>query len=567
MDDFDPLDIDPEIKSKSKLGVLRMEGFGPDMKISFDPSQEIEMDKETYLKNEFELENYANTNLEKAFKMIGEDGLSIDSKISARPEADGNSGSIEAEMYANLSHKELKALFKKQLKSRLMSDKAFKQMFSRSVEEAGVSGLNSFIAQFLVNAFSLPRPYVLTLENNLNALGKNELTTSELYANRILTSFSDILEKEKVFVPSAINIQVDIALNAIANAIKNFIGSLKMSGTSSDKNPYDSKFSFLNGLEVLPYANFDAVLRKYPSISENKGAAIFKAKFLHNVLLSKEFSESIRLGMQTSSWKNIAKHLGESMAEAFGSFKPSVFNSMYVNALLSIDKESNVEVYARSIANATERTLSDLGYFTLGNPNIKASVAETAVLKALDKTFCKDTSILSRKRRDMSVTEINMDVGNTISESARPLDIGKINMEIAKDTVKNVNVDLMDTSLARMCANINLKLKMILNTKEKDITAYNEPSLSKRGVLNQILSKKLQSSTAMYTAISVVGFEKVVSLITQSMALQFGYENASLFSDIYNVNLTNIDDNNFTKGINAIAKASTATLESRCFKL
>ncbi|GFY34427.1 spidroin 2B variant 1 [Trichonephila clavipes] len=553
IDYFDPIEIDPEIRPKSKLVVLQMEKFGTDMKSSFDASKEMEIDKEAYLKNEFKLENSANTNLEKSLQMIGEDGLSIDSKMNARPEANENSGSTKAEMYANLSHKNLKALFKKQLKSHLMSDKSFKRMFSRSVPQVAVSGLNSFIAQFLVNAFSLPRPYILALESNLNVLGKNELTTSDLYANRILTAFSDILEIAKVFVPSAINIQVDIALNAIVNAIKNFI--------SSDKNPYDSKFSFLNGLEVLPYANFDAVLRKYPIISDNKGTANFKAKFLHNILISKEFSESIRLGMLTSSWKNIAKHLGESMAEAFGSSKPSVFTSMYENVLLSIDKKSNVEIYARSIANATERILSELGYFTLGNPDIKAFVAETAVIKALDKTLCKDNSFVSRKRRDMSVTEVNMDVRNTIGKNAIPLDIGEINMELATDTVKNINVDLMDASLARLCANLNLKLKMIRNTKEKDVTAYNELSLSKRDVLNQIMSEKLQSSTAMYTAISVAGFEKVVSLIAQSMAQQFGYENASLFSAIYNVNLTNIDDNNFTKGISAVAKASRATLE------
>ncbi|GFS31165.1 spidroin protein Sp-1339, partial [Nephila pilipes] len=519
---LDPNDyVDPRSNLKFKKEQdISSDYFDPE---EMDPGKKVGFGTNGNMNDPFELRNAANADLGMELDMSDRNELSIDSKISGTfggmvdTEANQSSGSKDIGLYNNLSISEAKALFNKQLTSHLLSDKSYKRIFSGTVTQSMVSALNSVIAQFLGKTFSLPHSYLLTLENDIKALGKDKLLTSDIYANRISKSFSNILQAANVFEPSAINIQADMALKAIISGMETFLDSFKEAETSSDKNSYDSMFSALNGLELLPCVNLDAVLLKYPIILKKQGSTDLGADFsiilARNLLLSSKFSEGIRLGIPTFSWKVTAKILGESMAEAFGSSKPSLFVEIYKKDLLTIGEEKNIETYAGVIARATGKALSDLGYFSLGNFKIQAAVATNAIIKAIAKTLCQEDSSMTK-----------------------------------------------EGSLAEFCANIKMELRISFGPEEEVSKAYNDPSLSIQDVLNQMLSEKLRSSTAMYTAVSIVGFQKVASLIAQSMAVQFGFKKASSFSDIYSLELVNADDSSFMRGIDVIAKATTSTL-------
>ncbi|GFS66293.1 spidroin 2A variant 1 [Trichonephila inaurata madagascariensis] len=554
---------------------------------------------------------------------------------------------------ANISLPEAIASFKQRLGPELLKDKVFKTVFSDSIPAAAVSSLSSAIAQFLSKAFSLPRSYLVALENDIALLVKNELTSPEAYADGISTSFINLLAAANLLVPSAIGVQVGMASKAITSGLLNYLGTSKVAGVGLGigSNPYNSYFSVLSGLEMLPYVGPDAVSRKYPPILKAAKASNFGAKFSKalssNLISSTKFSDAFLLGIPAKAWKKIAKSLGKNMAEAFGSPNPTFFSDIYANALLSVGEKLSYKTYARVLAAATSKALYALGYFVSGNPNIQAAIASNAIVKGiksrsksnkefppvssnlglpwmtplagvappplptkagsdnngglkvgaglgLDVGLGADIGIgadlgldvnadvqanldagigilggagLRRRKRDLFdanaalgvAADVNANVGAALDAGvnvAAGLDVGA-----AADIGANVGLGA-DVGLGLgLGANLGLGGRGGNSGKNSRGQARSDVAvLSILDVLPPMLSEKLFTSTAMYTAMSLVGPRKVANLISQGMAAQFGFQSAAAFANTYDISLTNLPDNSFGPCVTAIARATTDAL-------
>ncbi|PRD34368.1 UNVERIFIED_CONTAM: spidroin protein Sp-1339 [Trichonephila clavipes] len=554
---------------------------------------------------------------------------------------------------ASISLPEAIASFKQRLGPELLKDKVFKTVFSDSIPAAAVSSLSSAIAQFLSKAFSLPRSYLVALENDIALLVKNELTSPEAYADGISTSFINLLAAANLLVPSAIGVQVGMASKAITSGLLNYLGTYKVAGVGLGigSNPYNSYFSVLSGLEMLPYVGPDAVSRKYPPILKAAKASNFGAKFSKalssNLISSTKFSDAFLLGIPAPAWKKIAKSLGKNMAEAFGSPNPTFFSDIYANALLSVGEKLSYKTYARVLAAATSKALYALGYFVSGNPNIQAAIASNAIVKGiksrsksnkefppvssnlglpwmtplagvappplptkagsdnngglkvgaglgLDVGLGADIGIgadlgldvnadvqanldagigllggagLRRRKRDLFdanaalgvAADVNANVGAALDAGvnvAAGLDVGAV-----ADIGANVGLGA-DVGLGLgLGANLGLGGRGGNSGKNSRGQARSDVAvLSILDVLPPMLSEKFFTSTAMYTAMSLVGPRKVANLIAQGMAAQFGFQSAAAFSNTYDISLTNLPDNSFGPCVTAIARATTDAL-------
>lgn len=78
-------------------------------------------------------------------------------------------------------------------------------------------------------------------------------------------------------------------------------------------------------------------------------------------------------------------------------------------------------------------------------------------------------------------------------------------------------------------------------------------------LLPKILTDKFYRSTALYTSYSMVGPRKVVDLIAQAMAVQFGFPVGTIFLKSYDKNIKN-KELNFLLNMKAIANATTDAL-------
>ncbi|GFQ83932.1 spidroin 2A variant 1 [Trichonephila clavata] len=554
---------------------------------------------------------------------------------------------------ANVSLPEAIASFKQRLGPELLKDKVFKTVFSDSIPTAAVSSLSSAIAQFLSKAFSLPRSYLVALENDIALLVKNELTSPEAYADGISTSFINLLAAANLLVPSAIGVQVGMASKAITSGLLNYLGISKVAGVGLGigSNPYNSYFSVLSGLEMLPYVGPDAVSRKYPPILKAAKASNFGAKFSKalssNLISSTKFSDAFLLGIPAPAWKKIAKSLGKNMAEAFGSPNPTFFSDIYANALLSVGEKLSYKTYARVLAAATSKALYALGYFVSGNPNIQAAIASNAIVKAIksrsksNKGFPPVSSNLglpwmtplagvappplptkggSDKNGGLKADAglgldvglgadigIGADLGLDVNADVQAnLDAGvgflggaglrrrkrdlfdanaalgvaadvNANVGAAVDAGVNVAAGLDVGAVADIGANVGLGADVGLGLglgaslglggrggksgkNSKGQARSDVAVLSILDVLPPMLSEKLFTSTAMYTAMSLVGPRKVANLISQGMAAQFGFQSAAAFANTYDISLTNLPDNSFGPCVTAIARATTDAL-------
>ncbi|KAG8197834.1 hypothetical protein JTE90_020111 [Oedothorax gibbosus] len=541
----------------------------------------------------------------------------------------------------------------------MLKDKTFRTIFSDSIPAGAVSSLASAIAQFVSKAFSVPRSFLLTLENDISMLVKNDVGSPEAYAEGIAISLTNLLSSANLITPAAIGVEYSMASKAISSGLQNYIGSSKVAGVGLGigSNPYNSYFSVLSGLEMLPYVGPDAISRKYPPILKAVKASKFGAKFskalYSNLISSSKFTETFVLGTPAPAWKRIAKILGKNMAEAFGSPNPSYFVDTYANALLSVGDKLSYKTYARVMAAATSKALYALGYFVSGNPNIQAAIASNAIVKALvekrpksNREFPQMSSQLGlpwmtqisgvtppssqTSTKDKNGINVDANVGLGIDAGlGLGVDLGLganadlglgANADLGLGLDVNANVDaglgfgagfydqpmngymkrrrrrdLFDANAALgvaadvnanigvnagldVGANIglgvdanvglgvdaNLGLGVGANLgkggKDSKVQNRNDVSLSLVDVLPQLLAEKLYSSTAMFTAMNIVGSQKVVNLIAQGFAAQFGLETAAAFSKVYDLNLANTADGNIAACIAALASATTNAL-------
>ncbi|GBN27898.1 hypothetical protein AVEN_17793-1 [Araneus ventricosus] len=296
---------------------------------------------------------------------------------------------VGANVNGTLTPEDAMVLFQQRLKKDLLRNRYFRSVFSDSIPTAAVSNIASAIAQFLSKAFKLPRSYLLNLESDITTHIRRDLATPEEYAEGVSTSFVNLLTAANLLVPSAIGVQVGMASKAITSGVLNFIATNKVAGVGLgiSSNPYNSYFSILSGLEMLPYVGPDAVSRKYPPILKAVRATNFGARFtqamISNLISSNKFSDAFLLGVPAPAWKQVAQCIGNSVAEAFGSPNPTFFTDVYANALLSMGEKLSYKTYARVLSAATAKALYALGYFVSGNPNIQAAIAANAIIKTI----------------------------------------------------------------------------------------------------------------------------------------------------------------------------------------
>ncbi|XP_071040376.1 fibroin heavy chain-like [Parasteatoda tepidariorum] len=574
--------------------------------------------------------------------------------------------------------KEAKEVFKQKIYVDLVKDKYFRHVFSESIPSAAVPGLVSAIAQFLSKAFNIPRTYLLGLESDIRALIKSEMTSPDICAQGISLSLTNILTTLGILSPSAISIQITMATKAITGGILNYLSTSSVPGVGLgiNNNPYNSYFSVLSGLEMLPYVGPDAVSRKYPPILKAAKASGFSDKFKKvlygNLISSSKFSETFLLGLSTPNWKTFASTLGNVMAEAFGSPNTAFFVDTYANAFLSLGTKLSYKTYAKLISVATAKALYSLGYFISGNTNIQAAIASNAIIKAIQYmskskspyrayspsylglswmtplTAAPSAENSKKKGIGLNVDAglgVNADVGLGVNADVGlgvNADVGlglnaDVGLDVAADIAAkadvgvglgldayadvNANVDAalgvgsgywgrrrkrglldIDAALgvaadvnanigaaadvgvnaalglgADIGANINAGLGLDANVglglganvglgvggkggKGEKGNSSTPKQLSVLNVLPDLLADKLFGSTAMHTAMTLVGTRKVANLIGQGMAAQFGFQVASVFVDSYDKLLAKFPDGNLPSSISAISVGTSEAL-------
>ncbi|KFM77639.1 hypothetical protein X975_10659, partial [Stegodyphus mimosarum] len=282
-------------------------------------------------------------------------------------------------------------IFQDRLAVRLLRNRYFRSIFSDSIPPSVLNSVSSVITQFLAKAFRIPRSYLLTLEKNLSVSGQTDQLTVESYAQSIAANLGNILIAVDILTPSIIDLQASIASKAVVSAIENFLltSAVPGVGLSVNGNPYNSYFSALSGLEMLPYVGPDTISRKFPPVLKAVKASAFSSRFSKalylNLISASRFCESFQLGVPVSSYKTLAITLGNYVAEAFGSPNPSVFIDIYSKALLSSKETLDYKTSAQILAQATAKALYALGYFVSGNPNVQAAIAANAVIRAVSR--------------------------------------------------------------------------------------------------------------------------------------------------------------------------------------
>ncbi|XP_035216376.1 uncharacterized protein LOC118189813 [Stegodyphus dumicola] len=282
-------------------------------------------------------------------------------------------------------------IFQERLAVRLLRNRYFRSIFSDAIPPSVLNSVSSVITQFLAKAFRIPRSYLLSLEKNLSVSGQTDQLTVESYAQSIAANLGNILIAVDILTPSIIDLQASIASKAVVSAIENFLltSTVPGVGLSVNGNPYNSYFSALSGLEMLPYVGPDTISRKFPPVLKAVKASAFSSRFSKalylNLISASRFCESFQLGVPVSSYKTLAITLGNYVAEAFGSSNPSVFIDMYSKALLSSKETLDYKTSAQILAQATAKALYALGYFVSGNPNVQAAIAANAVIRAVSR--------------------------------------------------------------------------------------------------------------------------------------------------------------------------------------
>ncbi|KFM79435.1 hypothetical protein X975_06812, partial [Stegodyphus mimosarum] len=517
-------------------------------------------------------------------------------------------------------------VFQEKLSKLILRNKYFRSIFSDSIPPTAFSSVSSVISQFLAKAFRIPRSYLIPLEKHLTVLGQTDGVSVELYAGKLASTLGNILFAANKLSPRIIDLQVSIASKAAASAVENFLSTYTIPGIglSANGNPYNSYFSALNGLEILPYVGTDALSRKLPTALKAARASIFGTKFTKalylNLISAGGFYESLQF---PSSHKAAAVTLGKYVAEAFGSSDSSVFIDAYSKALSYLKKSWNHRNSARILAQATAEALYALGYFVSGDPIVQASIAANAITKAMSgspihilKGAIRTASLMTPLDGvpDIDVeTDLGVDADlNLISGADLGLNIGanvginadvNLDTEVGAEITGNLNGDrrlgrkrraLSDNydidNFLRLAAGLGVDARADVDVEagigvaanadvdvgvELDagvglksglgigvgtsIDANNFP-LSVDNILPVLLAEKLRLSTAVNTAVTLVGTQRVVDLIAQSIAAQFGFEVASAFIDTYSNSAVDTFDTTFGPNILPLAKATTDAL-------
>lgn len=146
-------------------------------------------------------------------------------------------------------------------------------------------------------------------------------------------------------------------------------------------------------------------------------------------------------------------------------------------------------------------------------------------------------------------------LGAGVDAALAILDKNAPNAELLTDVSKGIGIG---TNLdARLGINTNL------GTSTNLVAAAGRTSnaqLSILKVLPVILADKLYKSTTLYTSVSMVGARKIINLISQAMAAEFGIPIATIFLRSYDQFVINNVDNSFEINVVGLAKSTTEAL-------
>lgn len=459
--------------------------------------------------------------------------------------------------------------FFNQLYNNLISSRRFYESFSLGVPASAYKIISNSLGKFVAEAFGSPS-YSFFADIYTNALLKTiGILSYKTYAKVLSLATMRALYSLGFFLSGNIHIQAAIATNAILRALK----------SQSVQSPVITQVAFLPkeyGLSwttpVTGVSPSDSLLQVSSAAGVNAGVEIGADIAGGSVL-------GLRTGKGLDTILGVGKGIGLGLGADIGiDANAGVGSAAELGLDAGLDASVKVDNGLGLDLDADLLTDIDVGL------DLDPGVAVDLDLNAdKNKEDCSHGELCFRLRKKRSILnlELNDKMESDTSDRQKryslldidvdaPLglkaDLGaKVDLGAKTDLgakVKSsvnpkIDVDADIGANAGKGIGINTKLDIGLEGNSDESTA--SAKLTVLNLLPKILADKLYHSTALYTSVSMVGSRKVINLIAQGMAVQFGFPVASIFLQSYNKSISKTD-NNFVTSMIGLSKATVDAL-------